>query len=82
MLYFKGSLSHEFGFIWQANTMKRISKFNLIFRDKNGFLKNACGELALAMPLCVIHIREGGMAWTQRVLEEIRMLQMIPFLEP
>lgn len=60
--------------------MERISTFNLIFKDKNGFWGKSAGELVLAMPLCVAHIREGGMACTQRVLEEIRdTLQMMPF---
>lgn len=62
--------------------MGRISTFNYVFKDKNGFLKRVCRELVLAIPLPVIHIREGGTACTQRVLEEVIVLQIIPFLEP
>lgn len=41
--------------------MGRISNFNYIFKDKNGFLKRVCRELVLAIPLHVIHIEKG--AW-------------------
>lgn len=45
------------------------------------FLKRICRELVLAIPLCVIHIREGGTAHTQRVLEEITCYKLSSFLK-
>lgn len=61
--------------------MGRISTFNYIFKDKMDFLKRICRELVLAIPLCVIHIREGGTAHTQRVLEEITCYKLSSFLK-
>lgn len=45
------------------------------------FLKSL-QRIGSSKAIMVIHMREGGTARTQRVLEKIRMRQMIPFLEP
>lgn len=54
----------------------------IFLKMKMDFFKRVCRELVLAIPLCVIHIRERGTTCTQRGLEEITALQIIPFLEP
>lgn len=77
MLYFQGCL-------WQINIMERNSDFNLIFNDLNEVKRRRQfhRELAPVMALCVVRISKGGMAYTQRVFKEIRMLRMILFLNP